>query len=72
MGLLTYLCKDGDKSFVWDKSEPAQIEEARKKFKKWQSKGLKIFQVKKGKQIPMKSFDPNVEEILVIETTKLG
>ena len=72
MGQFTFLCESGDDSFCWDKDDPEQVEEAKAKFKKWTGKGYKIFKVEKKKQIPMKVFDPNAEEILVIQTTKKG
>ena len=51
-----------------------QIEDAKKKFEKWQGKGYKMFSIegKKKVQVPIKKFNPDLEEILVIQTTRRG
>ncbi len=73
MGHFTFLSQSGDDSFVWDKDDPRQVKEAKEKFEKWTNKGHKIFKIsRKGKQTPLKSFEPDAEEILVIQTTRKG
>ena len=77
MGQLTFLCEKGDESLVWDREDVNQVNDAEKKFEKWKAKGYKMFTVQKGgwgkkKQTPIETFDPQAEEILVIQTTKKG
>ena len=73
-GKMVFLCEDGDRSLVWDADDKQQVKDAKEKFEKWQGKGYKMFKIegKKKKQIPISKFDPKLEEILVIQTTKKG
>lgn len=72
-GQLTFLSQSGDDKIVWDCDDVAQTSDAEKQFNKWKKDGYQMFKVgKKGKQTPITKFDPNAEEILVIQTTKKG
>jgi hypothetical protein len=72
-GQLTFLSQSGDDKIVWDKDDVAQTSDAEKKFDEWKKAGYQMFKIgKKGKQTPITKFDPEAEEILVIQTTKKG
>lgn len=76
MGQLIFMDESGDKAVVWDKNDPAQVQDARDKFEKWKGKGHQMYRItgsgKKRQQVPIDTFDPSAEEIIVIQTTKKG
>ena len=74
MGELAILSSNGDDKLMWDINNKDEVEKAHKEFDKFKDKDYTFFEVLRngdqGKEI--KKFDPKVESIICIPTTRKG
>lgn len=74
IGVFRILSQNGDDRVVWDRTIPAQVKDAYKKFKELMKKGYTAYATlasgKKGHKIT--EFDPGLQEILLVPTTVPG
>lgn len=73
-GLFRILSQNGDDHVVWDRRDPAQVREAFAKFNELVKKGYTAYSTtsdgKKGHKID--TFDPGLEEIILVPSTMPG
>lgn len=74
LGVFRVLSEKGDDRIVWDRRIPAQVKEAFQKFTDFLKKGYAAYATlstgRKGHKI--ESFDPGLEEIILVPSTMPG
>jgi hypothetical protein len=74
VGVFRVMSENGDDRVIWDRTDPAQVREAYSKFGDFMSRGYTAYAVgddgRKGHRID--TFDPSLQEVLLVPATKPG
>lgn len=73
MGIIRWMCADGDTQLAWDTCNPASIDRAREMIERAFREGRGVFGLDEtGVGVRLREFDPNAREIVVIPQIKGG
>jgi hypothetical protein len=73
MGIIRWMCAEGDTQVVWDETDTGSMERARDMIDRAFREGRGVFTVdEEGVGVRLREFDPRAREIVVIPQIKGG
>jgi hypothetical protein len=73
MGVIRWMCAEGDTQVAWDETDTESMERARRMIDRAFAEGRGVFAIDEdGVGMRLKQFDPGVREIVVIPQIKGG
>jgi len=73
MGVIRWMCADGDSQVLWNETDTDSMERARRMVERAFQEGRGVFAIDEdGVGVRLREFDPSVREIVVIPQIKGG
>ena len=73
MGIIRWMSVEGDTQVVWDETDTASMEKARRMIERAFQEGRGVFRMdEEGVGVRLRQFDPRAREIVVIPQIKGG
>ncbi len=73
MGIIRWMCAEGDTQVAWDETDTQSMERAREMIERAFREGRGVFTVdEEGVGVRLREFDPRAREIVVIPQIKGG